>query len=53
MRGGGGGRGICMGRHLRQNDTNISEIYIGCPIYILDLQYIYPTSEIQYIPDFG
>ena len=37
-----------MRRRLRQNATNVSEIYIGCPIYISDVQYIYPTSDIQY-----
>ena len=51
-----------MGRRLRQNDTNISEIYIGRPIYIYrmsdiyirrpisisDVQYLYWTSNIQY-----
>ena len=37
---------ICMGRRLRQNDTNISEIYIRRPIYISDVQYIYQTSNI-------
>ena len=35
-----------MGRRLRQNDTNISEICIGCPISISDVQYLYPTSDI-------
>ena len=39
---------LCMGRRLRQNDTNISEIYIGCATYISDVQYIYPTSDILY-----
>ena len=37
-----------MGRHLRQNDTNTSEIYIGHPIYISDIRYLYRTSDIQY-----
>ena len=32
--------------HLRQNATNVSEIYIGCPIYISDVRYLYPTSDI-------
>ena len=35
-----------MRRRLRQNATNVSEIYIGRPIYISDVQYIYPTSDI-------
>ena len=42
-----------MGRRLRQNDTNISEICIGCPIYIGHPIYIrHPisaTSDIQYL----
>ena len=39
---------ICvMGHRLRQNDTNISEIYTGRPIYTSDVQYIYPTSDIH------
>ena len=37
-----------MERHLRQNDTNISEIYIERPIYISDVQYLYTMSDIQY-----
>ena len=37
-----------MKRRLRQNDTNISEIYIGRPIYISDVQYLYPTSDIYF-----
>ena len=37
-----------MGRHLRQNDANISEIYIGYTIYISDIKYLYSTSDIQY-----
>ena len=46
--------------HLRQNATNLSEIYIGRPIYIsgrpiyisgrpiyvFDIRYLYPTSDI-------
>ena len=40
------GRGICMRGRLRQNDTNVSEIDIGRPIYISDVQYRYPTSDI-------
>ena len=47
-----------MGCHLRQNDTNISEIYIGrpiyiyigCPVYISDIRYLYPTSDIYIRP---
>ena len=35
-----------MGHRLRQNATNVSEIYIGRPIYISDVQYRYPTSNI-------
>ena len=35
-----------MRRRLRQNATNVSEIYIGRPIYISDVQYIYLTSDI-------
>ena len=38
-----------MGRRLRQNDTNSSEIFIGRPIYISDVRYLYPTSDIQYL----
>ena len=37
--------GISMGRHLRQNDANTSEIYIGRPICISDFQYKYRTSD--------
>ena len=37
-----------MGHRLRQNDTNISDIYIGRPIYISNVRYLYPTSNIQY-----
>ena len=37
-----------MGRRLRQNDTNISEIYIGRPLYISDVRYQYTMSDIQY-----
>ena len=33
-----------MGRRLRQNATNVSEIYIGRPIYISDVHIQYPTS---------
>ena len=43
-----------MGSRLGQNDTNISEIYIGHPIYIYiyigrpisisDIRYLYPIS---------
>ena len=36
----------CVRRRLRQNDTNISEIYIGHPIYISDVRYIFQTSDI-------
>ena len=35
-----------MRRRLRQNATNVSEIYIGRPIYISDIRYINPTSDI-------
>ena len=49
-----------MRRRLRQNATNVYEIYIGRPIYIyrtsnmyirrpisiLDVRYLYPTSDI-------
>ena len=35
-----------MRHHLRQNAMNVSEIYIGRPIYIKDVQYIYRTSNI-------
>ena len=35
-----------MGHRLRQNDTNISDIYIGRPISISDVQYLYRTSNI-------
>ena len=38
----------CMGHRLRQNDTNISEIYIGHPIYISNVRYLYPTSDIYF-----
>ena len=37
---------ISMGRRLRQNDTNTSEIYIVHPTYISDIQYLCPTSDI-------
>ena len=39
-------KNITMRRCLRQNATNVSEIYIGRPIYISDVQYIYQTSDI-------
>ena len=35
-----------MRRRLRQNATNVSEIYVGLPIYISDIRYLYPTSDI-------
>ena len=35
-----------MRHRLRQNATNVSEIYIGRPICISDFQYIYRTSNI-------
>ena len=48
-----------MRRHLRQNATNVSEIYIGRPIYISDVRYPclspspgrvgYCISDVQYI----
>ena len=31
---------------LRQNATDVSEIYIRRPIYISDVRYLYPTSDI-------
>ena len=31
-----------MGNYSRQNDTNISEIYIGCPISVSDVRYKIP-----------
>ena len=31
---------------LRQNATKVSKIYIGRPIYISDVRYLYPTSDI-------
>ena len=37
-----------MGSRLRQNDTNASEIYIGHPISISDVRYLYRTSGKQY-----
>ena len=35
-----------MRRCLRQNATNVYEIYIGRPIHISDVQYLYPMSDI-------
>ena len=35
-----------MACRLRQSDTNISEVYIGRPIYIPDVRYLYRTSDI-------
>ena len=37
------------GAPFETNYTNCSEIYIGRPIYISDVQYLYPTSDIQYL----
>ena len=39
-------KNITMRCRLRQNATNVSEIYIGRPIYIYDVKYIYRTSDI-------
>ena len=33
---------------LQRKGYPTSDIYIGCPIYILDVRYPYPTSDIQY-----
>ena len=35
-------------RRLRQNASNVSKIYIGRPIYISNVQYIYTTSGYLY-----
>ena len=35
-----------MSGRLRQNATNVSELYIERPIYISDVRYLYPMSNI-------
>ena len=42
------GRGAYLLGRLRQNNTSILKIYIGHPISILDIRYLYLISDIQY-----
>ena len=39
---------VMYGAPLRQNDSNVSEIYIGRPISISHIRYLYATADIQY-----